>query len=49
MLATLVVLVLSGFALTKVGTEFLPSTDEGFVSITVNYRMVHLQLRRMKS
>lgn len=32
---TVVVLVLSGFALTKVGTEFLPSTDEGFVSVSV--------------
>ncbi|MBO0601445.1 efflux RND transporter permease subunit [Sporosarcina sp. E16_3] len=35
LLATLIVLVLSSFALTKVGTEFLPATDEGFVSITV--------------
>ena len=32
---TVVVLLLSGFALTKVGTEFLPSTDEGFVSVSV--------------
>ena len=35
LLFTLVVLVLSSFALTKVGTEFLPATDEGFVTITV--------------
>ena len=35
LLVTVVLLVLSGFALTKVGTEFLPATDEGFVSITV--------------
>jgi len=35
LIATLIVLVLSSLALTKVGTEFLPSTDEGFVSITV--------------
>ncbi|QNK87130.1 efflux RND transporter permease subunit [Sporosarcina sp. resist] len=35
LLTTLIVLVLSSFALTKVGTEFLPATDEGFVSITV--------------
>jgi len=35
LLFTVVVLVLSGFALTKVGTEFLPSTDEGFVSVSV--------------
>ncbi|WP_318615953.1 efflux RND transporter permease subunit [Sporosarcina sp. YIM B06819] len=32
---TAVLLVLSGFGLFKVGTEFLPATDEGFVSITV--------------
>ncbi|MFJ7932960.1 efflux RND transporter permease subunit [Sporosarcina sp. NPDC096371] len=32
---TLVLLVLSGFGLFKVGTEFLPATDEGFVSISV--------------
>jgi hydrophobe/amphiphile efflux-1 (HAE1) family protein len=32
---TLVALVLSSFALYKVGTEFLPSTDEGFVTISV--------------
>ena len=28
-------LVLSGFGLYKVGTEFLPATDEGFVSVSV--------------
>lgn len=33
--ATVVLLVASGFGLYKVGTEFLPATDEGFVSITV--------------
>ncbi|WP_342510072.1 efflux RND transporter permease subunit [Sporosarcina sp. FSL K6-2383] len=32
---TVVLLVLSGFGLFKVGTEFLPSTDEGFVSVSV--------------
>ncbi|WP_203246050.1 efflux RND transporter permease subunit [Sporosarcina beigongshangi] len=32
---TVVLLVLSGFGLFKVGTEFLPATDEGFVSISV--------------
>ena len=35
LLVTLIMLVLSSFALTKVGTEFLPATDEGFVSISV--------------
>ena len=28
-------LVLSGFGLFKVGTEFFPATDEGFVSVSV--------------
>lgn len=32
---TVILLVLSGFGLVKVGTEFLPATDEGFVSIAV--------------
>lgn len=32
---TMVMLVLSGFGLFKVGTEFLPATDEGFFSISV--------------
>ena len=32
---TVVLLVVSGFGLVKVGTEFLPATDEGFVSISV--------------
>ena len=32
---TVVMLVVSGFGLVKVGTEFLPATDEGFVSISV--------------
>lgn len=33
---TVVLLVASGFGIYRVGTEFLPATDEGFVSITVN-------------
>ena len=33
LLLTTVMLGVSGFALMKVGTEFLPATDEGFVSI----------------
>ena len=32
---TVVLLVVSGFGLVKVGSEFLPATDEGFVSISV--------------
>lgn len=32
---TVVMLIFSGFGLFKVGTEFLPATDEGFVSISV--------------
>lgn len=32
---TVVLLGLSGFGLYKVGTEFLPATDEGFVSVSV--------------
>lgn len=32
---TIMMLVFSGFGLLKVGTEFLPATDEGFVSISV--------------
>ena len=32
---TIILLVFSGFALYKVGTEFLPATDEGFVSVSV--------------
>ncbi|AOV09248.1 efflux RND transporter permease subunit [Sporosarcina ureilytica] len=32
---TVVMLVLSGLGLYKVGTEFLPATDEGFVSVAV--------------
>lgn len=32
---TAVMLVLSGLGLYKVGTEFLPATDEGFVSVSV--------------
>lgn len=32
---TVVMLVFSGFGLLKVGTEFLPATDEGFFSISV--------------
>lgn len=35
LLLTTMMLVLSAFSLTKVGTEFLPPTDEGFVSISV--------------
>ncbi|KAA0966689.1 efflux RND transporter permease subunit [Sporosarcina sp. ANT_H38] len=35
LILTLIALVLGSFALTKVGTEFLPATDEGFVNITV--------------
>lgn len=35
LLITVVMLGASGFALTKVGTEFLPPTDEGFVSVSV--------------
>lgn len=33
---TLILLVGGGFGLTKVGTQFLPNTDEGFFSIHVN-------------
>src|SRR5690606_23301845 len=33
---TAVLLAASGFGIYRVGTEFLPATDEGFVSITVN-------------
>ncbi|MHA6258517.1 efflux RND transporter permease subunit [Sporosarcina sp. CAU 1771] len=36
LLLTTVVLGLSAFGLLRVGTEFLPATDEGFVSISVN-------------
>ncbi|MEK5040878.1 efflux RND transporter permease subunit [Sporosarcina sp. FSL K6-3457] len=32
---TVALLVVSGFGLFKVGTEFLPATDEGFVSVSV--------------
>ena len=32
---TIVMLLFSGFGLFKVGTEFLPATDEGFVSVSV--------------
>lgn len=32
---TILLLILSGFGLYKVGTEFLPATDEGFVSVSV--------------
>lgn len=35
LVVTAVMLVISGFGLFKVGTEFLPATDEGFVSMTV--------------
>ncbi|WP_124071149.1 efflux RND transporter permease subunit [Filibacter tadaridae] len=35
LLFTIVLLVLSSLSLFKVGTEFLPATDEGFVSISV--------------
>ncbi|WP_438316596.1 efflux RND transporter permease subunit [Sporosarcina sp. FA9] len=35
LLLTTVLLAGSGFALMKVGTEFLPATDEGFVSVSV--------------
>ena len=35
LLITAVMIVISGFGLSKVGTEFLPATDEGFVSIGV--------------
>ncbi|WP_342512848.1 efflux RND transporter permease subunit [Sporosarcina sp. FSL K6-1522] len=35
LLVTIALLVLSGIGLFKVGTEFLPATDEGFVSISV--------------
>ena len=35
LLLTLILLVGSGFGLLKVGTEFLPPTDEGFFSISV--------------
>ncbi|MBE1557060.1 efflux RND transporter permease subunit [Sporosarcina limicola] len=35
LLFTTAMLVFSGFGLFKVGTEFLPATDEGFVSISV--------------
>ncbi len=35
LLVTVAMLVLSGFGLFKVGTEFLPATDEGFFSISV--------------
>ena len=36
LLTTIVLLVASSFSLFKVGTEFLPATDEGFFSISVN-------------
>ncbi|MCZ2257188.1 efflux RND transporter permease subunit [Sporosarcina sp. G11-34] len=35
LLITAVLIVISGFGLSKVGTEFLPATDEGFVSIGI--------------
>jgi HAE1 family hydrophobic/amphiphilic exporter-1 len=35
LVVTALLLVISGFGLFKVGTEFLPATDEGFVSMTV--------------
>lgn len=35
LLITAIMIVISGFGLSKVGTEFLPATDEGFVSIGV--------------
>ena len=35
LLITVIMIVISGFGLSKVGTEFLPATDEGFVSIGV--------------
>ncbi|BAQ10331.1 cation efflux system [Bacillus sp. OxB-1] len=35
LIATTVLLAASAFSLTRVGTEFLPPTDEGFVSISV--------------
>ncbi|GEN84014.1 multidrug ABC transporter [Sporosarcina luteola] len=35
LLLTIVLLVASGFGLFKVGTEFLPPTDEGFFSISI--------------
>ena len=35
LLITVLMIVISGFGLSKVGTEFLPATDEGFVSIGV--------------
>lgn len=35
LLLTTVILVLSGLGLYRVGTEFLPATDEGFLSISV--------------
>ncbi|MBD7983343.1 efflux RND transporter permease subunit [Sporosarcina sp. Sa2YVA2] len=36
LLTTVILLVASGLSLFKVGTEFLPPTDEGFFSISVN-------------
>lgn len=36
LLLTTVMLAFSGFGLFKVGTEFLPATDEGFFSVSVN-------------
>lgn len=35
LITTVFLFVLSGFGLYKVGTEFLPATDEGFVSVSV--------------
>lgn len=35
LLITVVMIAVSGYGLSKVGTEFLPATDEGFVSIGV--------------
>ena len=45
---TVVCFSLSLFGLTRIGTEFLPPTDEGFTSISVNLEKVSLYQKQKR-